>query len=144
MPNKREGESPAKYQEKFPDTFTQEYLQQQINLDSEATMEKVDIEKIDHRDKVQRKLASIVQESLEISQVGIEDNFFELAGDSLEVIMLFNRIEDELNQFLPSIVLIEEAQTISKMTDYLIQTYPELVNKLEENVEIIEEEEGEI
>ncbi|NEP31979.1 phosphopantetheine-binding protein [Moorena sp. SIO3B2] len=108
-------------------------------------MEKIDIEKIDHRDKIERKLASIVQDVLEISQVGIDDNFFELAGDSLEVIMLFNRIEDELNQFLPSVVIVEEAQTIANLTDYLIQKYPDLGNKLEENVDKnFEEEEGEI
>jgi phthiocerol/phenolphthiocerol synthesis type-I polyketide synthase E len=45
----------------------------------------------------ERKLAAIIEDFLGIRQIGMEDNFYELGGDSLKGMVLLKRIRQEFN-----------------------------------------------
>ncbi len=70
------------------------------------------------RNETEQKLAEIWQRTLNISQIGITDNFFEIGGDSLQAVTLFVEIEDVFGKHLPLTVLID-APTIEKMAEQL-------------------------
>ena len=53
------------------------------------------------RSDLERKLAQIWQEVLEVEPIGIHDEFFELGGHSLLALRLFTRIEQETGTSLP-------------------------------------------
>jgi thioesterase domain-containing protein/acyl carrier protein len=53
------------------------------------------------RSDLERKLAQIWQEVLEVERIGIHDEFFELGGHSLLALRLFTRIEQETGTSLP-------------------------------------------
>jgi acyl carrier protein len=53
------------------------------------------------RNETEEKLVKIWEEVLGTEKVGINDNFFELGGHSLKVMMLSNRIRNELNIDIP-------------------------------------------
>ncbi|QDP24386.1 type I polyketide synthase [Bradyrhizobium cosmicum] len=64
------------------------------------------------RDAIERDLASIWQDMLGVQRVSIEDDFFELGGQSLIAMRLFNRIRKEHGVELPLSVLFQ-APTIA-------------------------------
>lgn len=51
--------------------------------------------------RVERELAGLWEEVLEISPVGAEDDFFDLGGDSLTAVQLFSRIGDRFGRHFP-------------------------------------------
>jgi oxalate---CoA ligase len=57
------------------------------------------------RDAIETALAEIWQQVLNISTIGIHDNFFALGGDSLSAVKLLSRIEAEFNRPLPADML---------------------------------------
>jgi acyl transferase domain-containing protein/thioesterase domain-containing protein/acyl carrier protein len=59
------------------------------------------------RDAIERDLAAIWQDMLGIQQVSIDDDFFELGGQSLIAMRLFNRIRKEHGVELPLSVLFQ-------------------------------------
>ena len=63
---------------------------------------------------LEAKLQTIWAETLNIDQVGLNDDFFMLGGDSLQAVELFLRIEKELGRKLPRAVLFEAA-TVADM-----------------------------
>jgi len=64
------------------------------------------------RDSVEYRLLKIWEEVLSISPIGMDDDFFDLGGDSLQSIMLLASIEGTFNRKLPLGVLYE-APTIA-------------------------------
>jgi acyl transferase domain-containing protein/thioesterase domain-containing protein/acyl carrier protein len=64
------------------------------------------------RDAIERDLAAIWKEMLGVQQVSIDDDFFELGGQSLIAMRLFNRIRKEHGVELPLSVLFQ-APTIA-------------------------------
>jgi amino acid adenylation domain-containing protein len=50
---------------------------------------------------VQCRLAAIWEEVLGLDDVGVDDNFFEVGGDSLTAFMILNRIEDTFQTTMP-------------------------------------------
>src|SRR6185369_9443853 len=64
------------------------------------------------RDTIERDLAAIWKEMLGVQQVSIDDDFFELGGQSLIAMRLFNRIRKEHGVELPLSVLFQ-APTIA-------------------------------
>ena len=82
--------------------------------------------KIAPRNELERQLASIWQEVLEISQVGIFDNFFELGGNSIQAMMLVNKFQKKLSQILDPVALFD-APTIAEFAAYIQQNYPKVV-----------------
>jgi amino acid adenylation domain-containing protein len=65
-------------------------------------------------DALEYRLLKIWEEVLSISPIGMDDDFFDLGGDSLQSIILLARIEEALNQKLPLGVLYE-APTIARL-----------------------------
>jgi acyl transferase domain-containing protein len=64
--------------------------------------------------EVERTIAAVWQEAFGLEQVGVHDNFFELAGNSLLAIQIVTRLRDILRVQLPLTSLFE-APTISQL-----------------------------
>jgi amino acid adenylation domain-containing protein len=64
------------------------------------------------RTHLERRLAEIWADLLELEQVGVLDNFFELGGQSLLAAQMAVRLEEELDVFIPLADLMNE-QTIA-------------------------------
>jgi acyl transferase domain-containing protein/thioesterase domain-containing protein/acyl carrier protein len=73
------------------------------------------------RDAIERDLAAIWKEMLGVQQVSIDDDFFELGGQSLIAMRLFNRIRKEHGVELPLSVLFQ-APTIAATAALLRET----------------------
>ncbi|MCP4156972.1 MAG: amino acid adenylation domain-containing protein, partial [bacterium] len=67
------------------------------------------------------KLAALWQEILEIEQIGIMDNFFEIGGHSLKAINLISKIKKTFQVELPVTMLFENPQ-IKTQAQYILQT----------------------
>ena len=66
----------------------------------------------------EQKLAKIWEQTLGVSSVGRHDNFFDLGGHSLLLIVLFSRINKEFSSTLP-ITTIFDAQTLAALATVL-------------------------
>ncbi|MCZ7672464.1 MAG: phosphopantetheine-binding protein [Chloroflexi bacterium] len=60
------------------------------------------------RNKIEKQIVSIWQETLGIQQVGVYDNFFELGGNSLVGIKLINRINETFKVKVSAVSLYEQ------------------------------------
>jgi len=75
------------------------------------------------RTLVEKKLADIWAKILKIDRVGIYDNFFDLGGNSLRIVMLYGKIERTFNLNLPLYTIFQfsciakQAQLIEKEED---------------------------
>lgn len=70
------------------------------------------------RDKTEEVLAGIWQELLNLQKVSVKDSFFDLSGNSLLAVRLFNRIEREFNRKLP-LAMLFRAPTIEQLAKEL-------------------------
>ncbi|NEP11785.1 MAG: SDR family NAD(P)-dependent oxidoreductase [Symploca sp. SIO2C1] len=68
------------------------------------------------RNETERQLVVIFQEVLEVSRVGVQDNFFELRGDSLKMTQVVSRVRETLNVELPLSWLFE-SPTVAQLSD---------------------------
>jgi oxalate---CoA ligase len=64
--------------------------------------------------KTQEMLLALWREVLKRQDVGVNDDFFQLGGDSLSAMDLLHRIEEELQYQLP-ITILAEAPTVSRL-----------------------------
>ena len=71
-------------------------------------------------DELELKLTGIWQKLLNVTRVGITDNFFDLGGHSLLAVRLFSQIEKETGKNLPLATLFE-APTIEQLAAILKQ-----------------------
>lgn len=46
--------------------------------------------------KMERKIADVWRETLQVTEVGGDDNFFDLGGHSLAMVKVFDRLQEEL------------------------------------------------
>ena len=76
------------------------------------------------QNELQAAIARLWAEVLGIERVGIHDGFFDLGGDSLKVIMLKNRLKQELARDIP-LMMIYKYLTIETFARYLEQGDPE-------------------
>jgi len=70
------------------------------------------------RDEVERRLKTIWESNLNVHPIGVEDDYFELGGDSFKAVALFVEIENEFGQALPLTTLLK-APTIRRIGDLL-------------------------
>ncbi|MGA3762199.1 condensation domain-containing protein, partial [Bacillus velezensis] len=79
------------------------------------------------RTKIEEKLVDIWSEILRAEIIGIDDNFFDLGGNSLKASLMINTIHKEMNKAMPLRSFFENAtiRSISKHIDgnVKIQTY---------------------
>jgi len=59
------------------------------------------------RDKIELELLKIWEEILELDDIGIRDNFFDLGGHSILAIQLMNSINERFSKKLPLAILLE-------------------------------------
>jgi FkbH-like protein len=70
------------------------------------------------RNDIERKLGLIWQQTLHLAEVGVQDDYFELGGTSLQAVMVCARIERELGRRLPLSVL-SDCPTIAALAGLL-------------------------
>ncbi|MEO1145619.1 MAG: thioesterase domain-containing protein, partial [Cyanobacteria bacterium J06638_22] len=80
------------------------------------------------RDEVEQKLASIWENVLGTRPIGVQDNFFDVGGDSLQSIDLIIQIEQTFGKVLPLSILLTEP-TIEQMAAILTQSKPSNLHK---------------
>jgi amino acid adenylation domain-containing protein len=68
----------------------------------------------------EKQIAQLWKEILKVEKVGIHDNFFDLGGNSLDVIKLNNRIKEEFKKEIP-VVRMFEYPTIHTFYQYFTQ-----------------------
>jgi len=78
--------------------------------------------KIVPRSELERQLVSLWQEVLEVPVSGIDDNFFDLGGDSIKAMRLINKLQTHTSQILHATALFE-APTIAQFAAYLTKHY---------------------
>ncbi|HEY0725907.1 MAG TPA: phosphopantetheine-binding protein, partial [Pyrinomonadaceae bacterium] len=72
------------------------------------------------RTELERIIASIWQEVLQIEMVGTNDNFFDLGGHSLSMLQVHNKLRQNLDRPI-SMVHMFQYPTVSSMSKYLSQ-----------------------
>src|SRR5262249_61596940 len=72
-------------------------------------------------DDLEHQLLEIWQEALKIPKIGIDDDFFELGGTSLQALMVFARIES-LQGCSLSPTTIVQAPTIARLAELIRAT----------------------
>jgi amino acid adenylation domain-containing protein len=72
-------------------------------------------------DDRERELLAIWQEVLKLPKIGIDDDFFELGGTSLQALMVFAQIEARLGYSLSPATLVQ-APTIARLAEYIRTT----------------------
>ncbi|MBD2494898.1 non-ribosomal peptide synthetase [Nostoc sp. FACHB-280] len=73
---------------------------------------------------IEQKIAKLWQEALNLEQVGIHDNFFDLGGHSLLMLKINNQLRAMLQQDI-SVVTLFQNPTIYSLAQYLSQTEDE-------------------
>ncbi|HKV37021.1 MAG TPA: amino acid adenylation domain-containing protein, partial [Pyrinomonadaceae bacterium] len=84
------------------------------------------------RTNLEKSLAKMWQDVLGVETVGIHDDFFELGGTSLRVVVFVNRLEQRLRVHLPVKALFS-APNIAALAQYLKEHYAQTVSALDEN-----------
>ena len=73
---------------------------------------------------VEKKLVAIWEEVLELDNVGVQDNFYDLGGTSLQGFMIFARIAERLQISLPPATMLQaptiflQAQIVEQSSGY--------------------------
>ena len=78
----------------------------------------LEIEYVAPRNQTEEQLVKIIEKSLDISPVGIDDDFFELGGDSITAIQTQHSIKNSLQYNVPMTVLFEYP-TVAKLAELI-------------------------
>ncbi len=92
-------------------------------------------------DAVERLLLEIWQEVLGLRSLGVEENFFELGGTSIQAAVLTNLLQERLGDYVYPVALFD-APTIAELALYLERLYPAAVARLRGETLAGEEEDG--
>jgi amino acid adenylation domain-containing protein/FkbM family methyltransferase len=76
------------------------------------------------RTALERVLAGLFREVLKVERVGRSDNFFELGGNSIAGAVLINRLQQELGEVVP-VVMIFDAPTVRDLAARLGEARPQ-------------------
>jgi acyl-CoA synthetase (AMP-forming)/AMP-acid ligase II/acyl carrier protein len=91
--------------------------------------------------EIEQQLAAIWTEVLKIENIGINDNFFQLGGDSILATKIINRVRDSINTELSFLVFFQEP-TIKTMAEKITQLQEKEVNDLLELLNNLSEDEA--
>jgi 2-polyprenyl-3-methyl-5-hydroxy-6-metoxy-1,4-benzoquinol methylase/acyl carrier protein len=72
---------------------------------------------------LESELARLWGEVLGVDDIGADDDFFELGGDSLQAAVIVNRLQERLGQVL-HVVALFDAPTVAGLAAYLAHHYP--------------------
>ena len=75
------------------------------------------------RNPLETFLVGLFAETLHLDRVGIDENFFELGGNSIAGAMLVNRLQEELGEIVHVVVMFE-TPTVEGLAGYLAEQYP--------------------
>lgn len=68
---------------------------------------------------LERQLIGIWKEALGLDQIGLDDNFFLIGGDSLKAVRIFNRISKETGAEELTVPDIFVNPTVRSLADYI-------------------------
>ena len=92
-------------------------------LESHSAVLSVGTEYVEPESEMEKMIADTWKEILNADKVGIDDNFFDLGGNSLKAIQLTNKMNQILGKDIP-VVTIFEYVTIRSFARYLSQVEP--------------------
>ncbi|MFP3941310.1 MAG: amino acid adenylation domain-containing protein, partial [Thermoanaerobaculia bacterium] len=75
------------------------------------------------RTALERRLAALWEEVLGVERVGLDDDFFDLGGDSIRGALLANRLQRELGEVVYVMALFD-APTVRRLAEHLEERYP--------------------
>ncbi len=78
------------------------------------------------RTPLEQALAAMWEALLDVSPVGINDDFFALGGDSLRAAIFINRLQEKIDQSL-FVAILFDAPTIAKLAALLERDYPHAI-----------------
>ena len=81
------------------------------------------------RTPLEKAIASLFIEVLKLDRVGIDDDFFELGGDSIRGAILINKLQAQLSEIIHFVVLFDQ-KTVRGLAAYLEENYPKAVAKI--------------
>ena len=81
------------------------------------------------RDQLEQILVDLWQPVLGLNELGVNDNFFEVGGDSIKGAILINRLQQLVGEYV-YVVAIFDAPTVAQLADYLRRHYPTAVNRI--------------
>lgn len=90
----------------------------------------VNVRYVEPRDELEKTLADIWSEILEIDNIGIDDNFFELGGHSLNATNLLNRLYKEFSVEIPISVAFKNA-TIRLLAEHIKRAEKKKISEIE-------------
>jgi amino acid adenylation domain-containing protein len=117
--------------QQLPDYMVPPYFVQLIEMPLNANG-KVDSKRLPHPEikndrnfiapgnDYEKEIAAIWKDVLELQQVGIDDNFFEIGGNSLDTVKVSHRLKEAFTRDLPAVILFRYP-TIRTMAAYLAQ-----------------------
>jgi hypothetical protein len=91
----------------------------------------------------EKLLADIWADVLDLPQIGVEDDFFALGGNSLKAMTVANRLQRLFARNVPPLGVFS-APTVTEFAQYLLDLYPDLATMQAEPETTEEREEGEI
>jgi thioesterase domain-containing protein len=78
------------------------------------------------RTPLEEFLAELWHEVLHVEQVGVDDSFFELGGNSIQGAMLINRLQERLGQHV-SVIALFDSPTVAGLAHHLGEFCPDAV-----------------
>nr|QEO74826.1 condensation domain-containing protein [uncultured bacterium] len=81
------------------------------------------------RSRAEELLSAMWREALGVERVGVEDNFFDLGGDSIRAAIFVNRLQERLGEAVP-VVAVFHAPTLAALAAHLEQHHRAAVVKL--------------
>ena len=72
---------------------------------------------------LEQRIAALWQETLHAEKVGVRDNFFDLGGNSLLVVRVYNKLRTDLGREFPLVTLFEHP-TISSLVEFFSAEEP--------------------
>ena len=92
------------------------------------------VEYIDAESKVEKQLVEIWKEILKQEKIGVLDNFFDLGGNSIKIIMLVDTINRELNKQVNYISAFQYPN-IRSFAEYLEQDSQFQIEEVDEQID---------
>ncbi len=83
------------------------------------------------RNELEHYLSRKWGEVLTLDRVGVNDNFFDLGGNSLQAAVLINRIQEELGETIP-VRAVFQAPTVAELSQILREQYPLAAEKIDD------------